>query len=193
MCLYGSVIAELLDSGGPMKKLSAAIAVVALALLGLVATSTAAEAYPQSGFSVRLNHQTILEGSTLVVNGSADPACIWTFTFNGTTKTVTGKHVTVRFKAPKVDRKTTFTLTVTCDQVTPSGGGQSAAVRTQTFTKQIPITVLPRGAQASGQAAAGTMPNTGGPSVGLLAGGGALVLGGAAAIALSMRRRRSAA
>ena len=176
-----------------MKKLSAALAVAALTLFGLLATSTAAEAYPQQTFTVHVNHQTVLSGSTLVVHGKSDPACFWTFTFNGSTQTATGKVVTVRFKVPKVQRKETIDLDVSCEQVAPSGGGQSVAVRTQTFTKDIPITILPVGTQASGQAAAGTMPNTGGPNVGLLAGGGALVVGGGAAIALGLRRRRTAA
>ncbi|HEU4567922.1 MAG TPA: LPXTG cell wall anchor domain-containing protein [Marmoricola sp.] len=171
------------------------MAAFALALVGVSATGTAAEAYPQTQPRVHLNHQTVIEGSTLVIHADAVPGCTpWTFTFNGVTRTVNGKHVTVRFKVPKVDRKTTYDLTWSCNQVgAQGGGGTSIAVRTQLFGPYtVAVTVLPRGAQA----AAGTpsngsaLPNTGGPNVGLLAAGGVLVLGGAAAMGVGLRRRR---
>ena len=176
-----------------MKKLAAIIAAFALAALGVFATGTAAEAYPQKQPTVHVNHQTILEGSTLVVHGDAVPGCDpWTFTFNGQVREVSGEHVTVRFKVPKVDRKTTYTLTWSCTQTSQSATiGHSIAVRTQEFTGKVKITVVPREAQGAGHANNGSaLPNTGGPNVGLLTAGGLLVLGGGAAIGLGLRRRR---
>lgn len=177
-----------------MKKLQAVLAAFALAVLGTGLTATAAQAYPQTQPTVHVNHQAILEGSTLVVRATSPSTCAWTFTFNGASRTSTGTRVVVRFTAPKVDRKTTYDLDWTCVEVTPSGGGQSVAVHTQTYHNTIPITVLPRGTQAGAHASTGgALPNTGGPNAALLAGGGALVLGGGVAIAASLRRRRTAA
>ena len=179
-----------------MKKLAAVLAAFALAALGVFATSTAANAYPGTSPQIHVNHQTIVEGSTLVVHGDAVPGCDpWTFTFNGQTQTATGEHVTVRFKVPKVDRKTTYTLSYTCNQVVPSATmGQSVAVRDQVFHGSIKITVVPREAQGAGPANAGSaLPNTGGPNLGLLTAGGALVLAGGAAIGIGLRRRHVSA
>jgi LPXTG-motif cell wall-anchored protein len=180
-----------------MKKLAVLLLACALGVLAVFATGTAAEAYPQRQPTVHVNHQTILSGSTLVVHADAVPGCEpWTFTFNGQTRTVSGEHVTVRFKVPKVERKTVIDLTWSCNQVGSSGqGGTSVAVHTKLFgPNTVPITVVPASSQAAAQTAAGSaLPNTGGPDAGLLAAGGALVLGGGAAIMLGMRRRRTAA
>ncbi len=178
-----------------MKKLAAMIGVFALAAFGLVATGTAAEAYPQQGFTVHVVAQTVHSGAVVSAYArSFNEPCAWTARFAGQTDAGTGKTFRMRFTAPTVHRPTTVPLRVSCVSANPSGGGTSVAVRTQTFTKTIDIRVLPRETHGAGHATSGSaLPNTGGPDVGLLAGGGALVLGGGAAIALGVRRRRVSA
>ncbi|HET8603190.1 MAG TPA: LPXTG cell wall anchor domain-containing protein [Marmoricola sp.] len=177
-----------------MKKLQAVLAACALAVLGTGLTATAAQAYPQTQPTVHVSNQTVVEGSTFAVRATSPQTCAWTFTFAGTTKTSTGKRTVVRFQAPSVQHRTVYDLDWTCVEVAPSGGGQSVAVHTQTYHNRVPITVVPQGTQAGAQATTGgALPNTGGPDVALLAGGGALVLVGGVAVAASLRRRRTAA
>lgn len=179
-----------------MKKLAAVLAAAALAFFGLVATGTAAEAYPQQTFALHVNATVVRGGQPVVANARSSNPCLWSATFARQSRHASGKAFTARFTAPRVTTPTTFPLTVSCDKVIPSGGGASVAVRSAVAaSKTVDIKVLPRvvGNQGAGQAASGALPNTGGPSAGLLAGGAVLVLCGGAAIAVSVRRRRSAA
>lgn len=176
-----------------MKKLTALMAAIALAALGLLATATAANAYPQSTFSLRVNDTVVHSGQPVVAHALSDTPCAWAARFAGQARAGSGKNFTARFTAPTVTRPKTFALRVSCVTASPSGGGTSVAVRTQTFTRSVDIRVLPAG-QAAGQTHAGAaLPNTGGPNVGLLGLGGALVVGGGLALTAGLRRRRSAA
>lgn len=177
-----------------MKKLAAVVAACALALLGLVSVGGPAQAYPQEGFTVHLVAKTVHSGATVSAVARSFNACAWTGRFAGQTEADAGKTFRMSFTAPTVHHPTNVPLHVSCVTANPSGGGTSVAVRTQRFSKTVDVRVLPRGSQGAGHPSNGSaLPNTGGPNMSLLATGGALVLGGAAAIGIGMRRRRATA
>jgi LPXTG-motif cell wall-anchored protein len=178
-----------------MQKLAAVIAAFALAALGVIASATAAEAYPAPGVVIHVNHTTVVSGKVIVINAHANSSCSWSATLFGETKTGEGTHFHAKFTAPTVQHKTSYTLDVTCD----TGNGQVAGHAGQALmpvgevvTRHITITVLPVGSAGAAHASSGSaLPNTGGPNAALLGGAGALILVGGATALFAVRRRHA--
>ncbi len=179
-----------------MKQALAAAMITLATLLVAVGTAAPAQAYPEPAVKVSISDQIVVGGQKLVVKASANVSCAWTATFNGQRRTGAGKSFTASFRAPKVKKKTVYPLTVTCtyaDAAAPRAAADKAG--TSTVTRTFQITVLPpdgRGSQGGDNSTGpgGLLPGTGGPSSWLLLGGLALLLAGAAALAVARRRAR---
>lgn len=170
-----------------MKKITAVLAALGVSLLGLALVAPAAQAYPEDSVTVSVNKTTINSGQVLVVRVSADTVCTWTISFGGNVKEDVGTRTVQRFRAPAVDKPTTFPLTVTCTYASPSGAG-ATAIKMADVTRTVDITVLPAKGQGAPPAQESGLPNAGGPNVWLLGGGLLLLAGGAGAVVVSRRR-----
>jgi LPXTG-motif cell wall-anchored protein len=170
-----------------LKKLIAILAALAATLLSLAFTAPAAQAYPEDSVTVSVNKSTLTSGQVLIVRASADTVCTWTVSFAGGQKEDVGFRTTQRFRAPAVDERTTFPLTVTCTYASPSGAGETA-IKMADVTRTVQITVLPPKGQGAPPADTAGLADTGGPNAWLLGGGLLLLAGGAGAVVVSRRR-----
>lgn len=174
-----------------MKKLALIVGTALGAALLVLGVTPAATAYPEQTCTVSVDHQQVYPGETFTAYGQAGgvdaanqpvPASSfkWSFEWNGVTKQRTGASVKVSFRAPKVTRSRTITLTARSSS--PAGD----------CVRHIDITVVsasvsgPKSGGSGG--ASGGLPGTGGPEFWILAAGLALVLGGGGAVVASRRR-----
>ena len=157
----------------------------------LVGSSQALADSASCVFNASADKKVVTGGKSVGVSATANVDCAWTVTWNGETrrgKTAAGVPFTATFTAPQVSKRTVINAKVSCAYDVAScdalsGGGRVGSV----WNKSIPITVLPSSQGAPAAAAAGDLPNTGGPSWYLLAGGLLLVLAGAGAVRASRR------
>lgn len=170
-----------------MKKL-AVLCITALgAVLLVLGTAPSASAYPDLSCEVTVSPQVLKSGQELTVKGStpvavdahnqqiADSDIHWTFSWNGETKTRTGRTVSATFTAPQVHKSRTIPLTAR------NSNPVSDCV------KHFDITVVGATSVSPPHAGSG-LPSTGGPTFWLLVAGLVLLLGGGGAV-LSTRRR----
>ena len=190
-----------------MNKLSSIGAVTFAALVGglaVLGVFSPAQAYPEATIDVTVSSQTVDSGASFSATARSEGVvCAWTLAFDATVRTgssSTARPFVTTFTAPVVEHDKKVPLRATCRY---DDGG-----RTQTWHRTIVITVVaPRTAvspprtQAGGgpkaQAAAlaprgSDLPNAGGPNALILAGGLALLLSGATAVAVARRRAEEA-
>ena len=188
-----------------MTKALLAAMVTLATLLVSVGTATPAQAYPEPAVSVTISDEIVVGGQKLVVHASASVSCDWGATFAGQDRAGEGKDFTASFKAPAVKKKTVFPLTVTCTYEDATAARKTAqAAGSSTVSRTFSVTVLPPDSQGAGGSSGsggtqgvglgagpgGLLPGTGGPSAWLVLGGLALLLAGAASLAVARRRAR---
>ncbi len=161
-----------------------ALLLAVLTATALAMVPTRAEAYPEAQCEVSVSAQAIKEGQKLTVKGSAGQSLTWTTTFNGETRTGTGKTFSARYTGPAVSQPTTYQLRLNAE-------GSASASCHRTFD----ITVSPKGAPRDGDGDTsgpttdndGLLPNTGGPQLALLGLALLLLLAGATSIRRARR------
>ena len=169
--------------------------------------SSGAQAYPDCGITLSLNHSKLVGGGTFSFTADAgDVFCDpWTVTYRGETKTDSGNSISGSYSTPVVTKKRTDVIRAECthevldsapaaassSDVTPAFySGTSSAVlpsRIVTCPVEATVTLLPKGGVDNGD---GDLPNTGGSNLWLLVLGGALVVGGGG-VTYAARRRHS--
>lgn len=170
-----------------MKKLI----VVCIAALGAAllvgGLSSPASAYPDLTCQVTVTPQSLRPGEQLTVTGTtpvavdahnhqiADADIHWTFSWDGVTKTRTGRTVSATFTAPHVKKSRTITLTAR------NTNPVSDCVKHFDVTVVGATVLAPHGG-------GGGLPSTGGPTFWLLVAGLVLLLGGGGAVVSSRRR-----
>jgi LPXTG-motif cell wall-anchored protein len=172
-----------------MKKLALTVGAALGAALLVLGVTPAATAYPEQTCTVSVDRQQVYPGETFTAYGQVSgvdaanqplpsSAFRWSFQWNGVTKERTGASVKVSFKAPKVSRSRTITLTAR------SSSAAGDCVR------HIDVTVVNADVSPpkSGGGSGGGLPGTGGPEFWILVAGLVLVVGGGGAMAASRRR-----
>ncbi|MGY2872961.1 LPXTG-motif cell wall-anchored protein [Marmoricola sp. URHA0025 HA25] len=170
--------------------MSKKLAILCLAALGaallVLGIAPAASAYPELTCQVDVAPQTLRAGHQFTVTGStpiavdaqnhqvADADSHWTFTWNGDTKTRTGRTASATFTAPHVTK--TRVIVLTARNVNPIS----------TCVKHFDITVIGPTSVSAPHGGSG-LPETGGPTFWLLVAGLVLLLGGGGAVAASRR------
>lgn len=171
-----------------MKRYASLILAGLVAVLGMTALASSAEAqptaYPTHVLKLKLTAQTVVSGKTFTVTATANVNCdSITVTWHGQSATAAGSTITHTFTAPNVKVPTVITLHATCIYTSTSGSaGAAISATTQSLRASANVTVLP---VSSGV----TIPNTGGPSIGWLIAGAAAVLAGVGAMFMGRRRR----
>ena len=168
------------------------LTVIVAAVVALLVGGAQAMAYPSCVFDASADKKVVRGGAQVTVSSTANVDCAWTIEWNGVTRTGSGKTFSATYTAPQVSKRTVIDAHVTCTYEDTSCTGEDArdgdAARPALWTKTIPVTVLPRGGQGGPTASAsGDLPNTGGPSWYLLAGGLLLLVAGAGAVRASRR------
>jgi len=172
-----------------LKKLIVIGATALTTLMLAFGFAPSAFAYPEGVCDLEVSAQVVNSGETItatchysVVDNSARKQAgdevHWVMTFNGETRTGTGETFTATFKAPEVNKPTSFTLSST-------GTGPAG-----TCSRSVNINVLPSGV-VSPPGGGPHLPDTGGPRLILLMAGIILVVAGAVSIRMSRRERSS--
>lgn len=165
-----------------VRTLLATLAVVLVAGTATVGLTGTAQAYPEVTFTAEVSKDRVAPGESFTATSTATVECAWQQEWNGTTHTGAGDELTSSFTAPEVDRKTVIPVELRCEYVPSSPGAERT-----TWTRSIDVTVVPEGRIAPA-AAAGAMPDTGGPHVSFLFVGLVLLLSGAVAVRVARGR-----
>lgn len=207
-----------------MFKLKLAVVAAAASLVALTAGSAAYAAYEDPVVTIDLNTIDVGSGDGVVLGGTdvagtvtSTVPCDWRATFNGNARNGNGLSFSFSFDTPKVTKKTTFPLTVSCTYDDGNTGPASAAISDpsavtnalyvpgtaavvpaalQTVTRTVDVVVVATldGADSSDNASdSGALPNTGGPNVLLIGAGAALLVVGAGAVFVARRKSDQAA
>ena len=179
-----------------MKRHWGALGAILAGVFAVVAVAPSAQAYPEPVFQISVNHQVMVGGVPFIGHAKANVACHdWTLTFLDQTASGTGKTFDHTFSTPAVTTKKIYPMHAVCQYTMAAGSAGSALkVAAQTWTGDIPITLLPKGASAAAPVShasgggGGLLPGTGGPSFWVLLAGLVLVLGGTTAIVRSRRQ-----
>lgn len=182
-----------------MKRFFAILGTLLVALVslgGLVALAPSASAYPAPVFDVSVNHQVLVGGNPFTATATASVTCNgWTLTFLDQSASANGTKYVHTFSTPVVQKKTVYNLHATCSYTAVSGRAGAALMPVaQTWTGDIPITLLPKGSSGGGSGSNGggsdhngVLPGTGGPGFWVLTLAILLLLGGLGTMVRSRR------
>ncbi|WP_310962230.1 LPXTG cell wall anchor domain-containing protein [Nocardioides terrisoli] len=178
-----------------MKKIFGPLLAALVSAFALLLVAPSAQAYPELQLHISVSSHSVTSGATIDFSATSAVSCKWTATFAGETQTGNGKSFSGSFQAPSVTKTTVFTLTISCDTgSTPVAGraiaghaGNAVMVPKDVVTRSVKIVVHPSG-QGAATNSGGGLPNTGGPNLGILGGGLALLVAGAGTVLYTRRR-----
>lgn len=193
-----------------MRKFRLGAAAAIACAVTLLISGAAQAAYPDCGIALSLNNSTVVGGESFSFKAdSGGIDCDWTVTYAGKTKTGSGTSISGSFSTKEVSKKTTTTITASCEHevadalsrsttsadVTPAfystGSSETIQAATRTCPVSAHVTLLPTGTAPAHEEDDGVLPNTGGANFWILVLGGALVVGGAGITFASRRRHDS--
>lgn len=183
-----------------MKKQFRLIATALVALVAVLAGTSAAQAYPKATFSFSLSKHTVIGGGSFVATASANVSCSnWTLTFLGQSASGSGKKISHTFTTPVVSAQETRKVRAQCTY-TLTGGASGTAVRVIDSKSPVltsEVIILPRTGAGSGSgngsgqtssSAGSGLPNTGGPAFWILIVALLLILAGLVTVIRNRRR-----
>ncbi len=154
----------------------------------------AAQAYPDPTITISIPGNEIIGGDTFDFTASSgDVDCDWTVTYGGAQQTGSGTSISGTYDTPAVSKRTATTITAVCEYQTATSSASAAATAevsaADTASASATVYLLPRGGDTDGGSDDnGALPDTGGSNLWIVIVGAALLVVGAAALALSRRR-----